>query len=112
MLKITTHNKKVLISFNDLERIDVSNAKEISGKIESCIKAGTDILINLNKVFYIDTEGFKALTILKEKTEIIGGRMRLIQLSAALTDLFNLMGLCDKFEWASAEHLSDPAFAG
>jgi len=112
MIKVIESEGKTLISIADIERLDKSNVKEFGKLFKGHIKKNSQIIINLNKVFFIDTEGFKMLLSIKKEIEKIGGRLRLLQLTGALSELFNLMGLFDKFEWASAENLSDPAFAG
>ena len=112
MIKVIESTGRTLISINGIERIDESNGMELGRLIERQIKENHEIILNLNKVFYIDTEGFKILLSLKKKAELIEGKIRLMQLSGVLSDLFSLMGLCDKFDWATSDHLNDPAFAG
>ena len=111
MIKVIETEVRTLISITDIERIDKSNAKEFGELFKSHIKKNAEIIINLNRVFFIDTSGFNMLLSTKKELKKVDGRLSLINLSGALSDLFNLMGLKDKFEWTSAECLTDPAFA-
>ena len=111
MIRVIETDLRTLISIAEIERIDKSNVSEFGKMIKGHIKENAEIIINFNKVFYIDTEGFKMLLSIKRGLEKHGGRLKLMQLSGNLSDLFKLMGLSEKFEWVSSEQLTDPAFA-
>ena len=111
MYKVTENNGKVYIKLQDIKRIEKSNANELESFIGGYFKQNCQVLLDINNVFYIDTDGFKILLSLKLKAEQLGGRMYLIQLKGALLELFNVIGLSENFEWLPVDISSDPALS-
>ena len=110
MIRAIESKGKTLISIVDVQRIDKNNILELSNSLEGHIKKNHELFLNLNKVFFIDAEGFLSLLDIQKKAKKVSCTIKLFQISDALSELFNLMELYDKFEWASPEHLEDPAF--
>lgn len=109
MIRAIETKGKTLISIENVQRIDKQNINELTERLEGYVKKNHQLYLNLNKVFFIDAEGFLRLLELQKKAKKADCSIKLFQISDALSELFNLMELYDKFEWANPEHV-DPAF--
>jgi len=77
--------------------IDLYNAPDIKETIKKCISEGnTQIIINLDKVSYIDSSGIGVLISSLTNLKKIGGGLKIINVYAPILKVFKMTKL-DKF---------------
>jgi anti-anti-sigma factor len=89
----------------DLTIVDVkgpvgsNGAGQLADKLKSLIDAGrTQLVVNLEKVDYISSAGFRVLLVASRLVEKAKGKLVLCSLSPHLQSLFELAEFTDQFE--------------
>ena len=79
-------------------RIDSANAPKLQERVAGLLTAGKPaILIDLSKVEYISSAGFRVLLLLARQAGLAKSRLVLCGLSAKVRQLFDLGGFLDLF---------------
>jgi anti-sigma B factor antagonist len=88
-----------VVIFDIKGEIDLYNAPEIKEKIKDEINKGkVNIIINLDKVSYIDSSGIGVLISSLSNLKKVGGAMKLINVYASVRKVFELTKLTSFFE--------------
>lgn len=84
--------------------IDLYNAPEIKSKITELMEAGkSDIIINLEKVSYIDSSGIGVLISSLSNLKKAGGSLKIINVFASVRKVFELTKLTSFFDIYDSE---------
>lgn len=82
-------------------RIDSGNAPHLTEHLTEIIRAGhKDIRLDLERLDYLTSAGFRTLLVVSDAAEEIGGGLSLANLSEDLRELFDLSGLTQAFKIA------------
>ncbi|MFN3660579.1 MAG: STAS domain-containing protein [Brevinematales bacterium] len=93
-----------VVIFDIKGEIDLYNAPEIKEKIKDEINKGkVNIIINLDKVSYIDSSGIGVLISSLSNLKKVGGTMKLINVYASVRKVFELTKLTSFFEIYDSE---------
>ncbi|MCX7883250.1 MAG: STAS domain-containing protein [Brevinematales bacterium] len=93
-----------VVIFDIKGEIDLYNAPEIKEKIKDEINKGkVNIIINLDKVSYIDSSGIGVLISSLSNLKKVGGAMKLINVYASVRKVFELTKLTSFFEIYDSE---------
>jgi anti-sigma B factor antagonist len=93
-----------VVIFDIKGEIDLYNAPAIKEKIKDEINKGkVNIIINLDKVSYIDSSGIGVLISSLSNLKKVGGAMKLINVYASVRKVFELTKLTSFFEIYDSE---------
>ncbi len=93
-----------IIVFDITGEIDLYNAPEIKEKIkEEMNKNKVNIIINLDKVTYIDSSGIGVLISSLSNLKKVGGALKLINVYASVRKVFELTKLTSFFDIYDSE---------
>ncbi|URA09502.1 STAS domain-containing protein [Thermospira aquatica] len=93
-----------VVIFDIKGEIDLYNAPEIKDKIKDEINKGkVNIIINLDKVSYIDSSGIGVLISSLSNLKKVGGALKLINVYASVRKVFELTKLTSFFEIYDSE---------
>lgn len=102
-----------VVIFDINGEIDLYNAPEIKEKIKEEMNNGkVNIIINLDKVSYIDSSGIGVLISSLSNLKKVGGALKLINVYASVRKVFELTKLTSFFDIYDSEADALAAFAG
>ena len=103
-MEITQREKSTIIILDINGEIDLYNAPEIKGTIQRLINSQKyNVIINLEKVSYIDSSGIGALISSLSNLKKYQGSMKIINILASVKRVFELTKLISFFEVYSSE---------
>jgi anti-sigma B factor antagonist len=103
-MEINRRESGEIIIFDINGEIDLYNAPEIKEKIkEEMNKSKANIIINLDKVSYIDSSGIGVLISSLSNLKKIGGALKLINVYASVRKVFELTKLTSFFDIYDSE---------
>lgn len=103
-MEINRRESGEIIIFDINGEIDLYNAPEIKDKIkEEMNKNKVNIIINLDKVSYIDSSGIGVLISSLSNLKKVGGALKLINVYASVRKVFELTKLTSFFDIYDSE---------
>ena len=103
-MEITQREKDSVVILDVKGEIDLYNASEIKTMIQKLIDSQKyDVIINLEKVSYIDSSGIGALISSLSSLKKYQGSMKIINLLASVKRVFELTKLISFFDIYSSE---------
>ena len=103
-MEITQRERNSVVVLDIIGEIDLYNASEIKLMIQKLIdNQKYDIIINLEKVSYIDSSGIGALISSLSSLKKYQGNMKIINLLASVKRVFELTKLMSFFDIYSSE---------
>ena len=103
-MEINRRETGEIIVFDINGEIDLYNAPEIKDKIkEEMNKGKVNIIINLDKVSYIDSSGIGVLISSLSNLKKVGGALKLINVYASVRKVFELTKLTSFFDIYDSE---------
>jgi anti-sigma B factor antagonist len=110
-MEISRRESGEIIIFDINGEIDLYNAPEIKDKIkEEMNKNKVNIVINLDKVSYIDSSGIGVLISSLSNLKKVGGALKLINVYASVRKVFELTKLTSFFDIYDGETEALAAF--
>lgn len=101
-INVRNVDKAVVLDING--EIDLYNAPEIKSKITELMESGkSDIIINLEKVSYIDSSGIGVLISSLSNLKKAGGSLKIINVFASVRKVFELTKLTSFFDIYDSE---------
>ena len=77
-------------------KLDAYWSDALSGELESCVRKGAqNIELNLGNISFISSAGLRVLLIYIKQMRAINGRLRIVEPSAKVREIFDLSGLTD-----------------
>lgn len=77
-------------------KLDAYWSDALSSELESCVRKGAlDIELNLKNISFISSAGLRVLLIYIKQMRTINGRLRIVDPSEKVRDIFDLSGLTD-----------------
>ncbi len=111
-MDITTRNKDDIVVLDITGEIDLYNAPEIKDIINKLIEEQKyNVIINLEKVSYIDSSGIGALISSLSNLKKYQGGLKIINVYASVRKVFELTKLTSFFEIFDAEEDALGSFA-
>jgi len=105
-----TVNDVVILDING--EIDLYNAPDIKDTIKNLIDSGKrQVIINLEKVSYIDSSGIGVLISSLSNLKKVGGALKIINVYASVKKVFELTKLTSFFEIYDSEDEALKTFA-
>ncbi|HOJ50793.1 MAG TPA: STAS domain-containing protein [Spirochaetota bacterium] len=105
-----TANDVVILDING--EIDLYNAPDIKDTIKNLIDSGKrQVIINLEKVSYIDSSGIGVLISSLSNLKKVGGALKIINVYASVKKVFELTKLTSFFEIYDSEEEALKTFA-
>lgn len=112
-MDITTRSKGEVVILDISGEIDLYNAPEIKDIINKLIEERKyNVIINLEKVSYIDSSGIGALISSLSNLKKYQGGLKIINVYASVRKVFELTKLTSFFEIFDAEEDAIGSFAG
>lgn len=103
-MEINRRESGEIVIFDINGEIDLYNAPEIKDKIkEEMNKGKVNIIINLDKVSYIDSSGIGVLISSLSNLKKVGGALKLINVYASVRKVFELTKLTSFFDIYDSE---------
>ena len=103
-MEINRRESGEIVVFDINGEIDLYNAPEIKDKIkEEMNKNKVNIIINLDKVSYIDSSGIGVLISSLSNLKKVGGALKLINVYASVRKVFELTKLTSFFDIYDSE---------
>lgn len=103
-MEITRRESGEIVIFDINGEIDLYNAPEIKDKIKDEMnKNKVNIIINLDKVSYIDSSGIGVLISSLSNLKKVGGALKLINVYASVRKVFELTKLTSFFDIYDSE---------
>lgn len=103
-MEINRRDSGEIVIFDINGEIDLYNAPEIKDKIkEEMNKSKVNIIINLDKVSYIDSSGIGVLISSLSNLKKVGGSLKLINVYASVRKVFELTKLTSFFDIYDSE---------
>ena len=103
-MEINRRESGDIVVFDITGEIDLYNAPEIKEKIkEEMNKSKVNIIINLDKVTYIDSSGIGVLISSLSNLKKVGGALKLINVYASVRKVFELTKLTSFFDIYDSE---------
>jgi anti-sigma B factor antagonist len=110
-MEINRRENGDIVIFDINGEIDLYNAPEIKDKIkEEMNKNKVNIIINLDKVSYIDSSGIGVLISSLSNLKKVGGALKLINVYASVRKVFELTKLTSFFDIYDSESDALAAF--
>jgi len=110
-MEINRRESGDIVIFDINGEIDLYNAPEIKEKIkEEMNKGKVNIIINLDKVSYIDSSGIGVLISSLSNLKKVGGALKLINVYASVRKVFELTKLTSFFDIYDSESDAIAAF--
>ncbi len=101
-IEVRNRDKVAILDING--EIDLYNAPEIKSKIGELMESGkSDIIINLEKVSYIDSSGIGVLISSLSSLKKAGGSLKIINVFASVRKVFELTKLTSFFDIYDSE---------
>ena len=92
--------------------VDINSAPQMKKAFEAAAKnKQTKIILNLDKVPYIDSAGLATLVTVLKYTKAYGGKLKLINLSSKVRGLFEITKLEKLFSIAEGEEEAIESFS-
>lgn len=99
MLKAEKINNIVVVSFNDVSRLNALVAEPIKEELKSFFnKANTKLILNLEGVQFIDSSGFGVFLSVMKVANNNYGYFKICNVSNEVMELFKLLQLHNVFE--------------
>ncbi len=112
-MEINRRESGDVVIFDINGEIDLYNAPEIKEKIKDEMNNGkVNIIINLDKVSYIDSSGIGVLISSLSNLKKVGGALKLINVYASVRKVFELTKLTSFFDIYDSEDDALSAFNG
>lgn len=97
MLAIKRKSDTFIASLKGQKRLNVLNAPLVEEQLNEVLLNGNKVILDLQDILFIDTEGFAVLDQAFGKTVNRKGSFKLANVSPEVKELINLMQLSDKF---------------
>ena len=92
MLEVEQHNNKYYLSFREVDKFNVYNAKQVEKELMHYVKKPEVIVIlNLNDVTFIDSMAFETLLNVLRNAKINNSEFELAHLSEGAMELIKIM---------------------
>lgn len=99
MLTVDKIENKYLVTFYNINRLNVVNSKEIESNLMSLImNEGVELTLNFSGINFIDSAGFDVLSNIQKESETKSVKLKLINLSEDLKELIKLVELDHVFQ--------------
>ena len=98
MLKIERENNRFVVSFFEINRLNTTISRIIEKQLIQLLNEnGTELVINLQGIKFIDTSGFNTLHKLNDIANEYNSHLSLTNLSQEVKELFRLLELEEAF---------------
>ena len=99
MITVDHIENTYLVSFFNMTKLNVLNAKEIESQLLPLVsQQDSNLTLNLNGIKFIDSSGFETLLSLYKTSRINNANLRLINVSEELVELIKLVELDSVFQ--------------
>ena len=102
MLIINKFGKDYTVSFNGINRLNINNAGIIKNELIPIITiTENSLILDFGGINFVDSSAFQVLVALLKIADLYGSKLEIINVSADLKELFDLLSLSDVFEIAA-----------
>lgn len=100
-IKKAINNQNVIFSLNG--RLDTMTSPQLETEINNTDFEGVEtVTLNMAELEYISSAGLRVILSLFKKMTNLGGKLKIVNVSSAVMELFTMTGMADYLEIATA----------
>lgn len=95
-MEITVNKNETELTLTPIGRLDTSTSPQLQAAVDENISDVTDLTFDLSKLIYLSSAGLRVL-MNAQKIMLKQGKMRIINASEDIMDIFDMTGLTEVF---------------